>query len=217
MKEILGHLLLFMLLLTAYGIKAESRNDSLLVPKAVFGLKAGINISSFSASVNSETRSKLGLNLGMYIKARITDRFFFRPEIYYSNQGQMNNYLLPTSGPSLGSTTTNLDYINLPLLFEQGRKISFQFGPQFGLLLSGSEKGTVSSTTVDNDLKKVMNNVDLGLVVGVGISPSKRFNCGIRFNFGLNDIFDRTNQTNSPVKFPQISNRVFHFYIATSF
>jgi hypothetical protein len=215
MKNPLSFIACYFLVFTLSGQQIESKSDAPALPKTVFGIKGGINVSTFSASVNSDAKSRVGMNLGFYIKSAMTYRFFFRPELYYSGQGQKDNYIIPTGGASFGSTTTSMHYINMPLLFEQGRKVSFQIGPQFGLLVKSSEKGTVSNHNVDDDLKDVMTKADFGIVLGMGISPGK-FNFGVRYNIGITDIYigDRDSSIDD---YPNIANRVFHFYVATSF
>jgi len=105
-----------------HGQELEAKSKEF--PRASFGLKGGINLSMFSASINSESRAKPGLAVGMYLKKQIGPKFYFRPELYYSNQGQKDNYVYPTGGPSIGTTTTNMHYLNVPLLFELGNKMS---------------------------------------------------------------------------------------------
>jgi hypothetical protein len=75
----------------------SNMTDSVEIGKARFGIKAGINASIFSASINSEVKPKIGLHIGFYFRKAITQRFFFRPEFYYSNQGEKDNYTLPPS------------------------------------------------------------------------------------------------------------------------
>lgn len=178
----------------------------------VFGLKAGINYSIFSASVNSDASFKTGFHIGGFIRTPISRNAFFRPEIYYSRQGQKDD---------LGSgdeTTTTVNYVNVPFLFEIGRKVSFQFGPQMGLLVSAREKGTIGSEDIDDDLKSVMRTVDVSAVLGIGFNPSQNFHLGVRYNIGLTDIYKGDEDANIPgLDFPDIKNRVFHFYVGYSF
>ena len=196
-----------------------SQSASSTFPKAVFGIKAGMNISRFSASINSETRAKLGLALGFYLKKQIGPRLFFRPELYYSNQGQQDNYLYPYGGPSIGSTTTSMHYINVPCLLEIGKKVSLQLGMQLGILVMGTEKCTVKSVKVDDNLNDTMTKADLSAVVGVGYAPREHFNCGARINYGITNIYSPKNSNNrsSTIDLPTVENRVFHFYVAYSF
>jgi hypothetical protein len=195
----------------------ESVSKSQEFSKVLFGIKGGINLSTFSASINSEARAKAGLALGIYLKKQIGPKLFFRPELYYSNQGQKDNYLYPYGGPSIGSTTTNMHYLNVPLLLEVGNKLSFQFGGQLGILLAGREKGTVASVEVDDKLNDVMTTADFALVVGVGYSLGRHFNGGARFNYGVSNIYSPDQDSGSNIDLPKVQNRVLHFYVAYSF
>jgi hypothetical protein len=186
-------------------------------PKAVFGIKGGVNVSRFSTSINSESRAKAGLALGIYVKKQIDPKIFFRWELYYSNQGQKDNYLYPYGGPSIGRTTTSMHYVNTPFLLEFGRNVSFQTGAQVGLLIVGKEKGTIESVKVNNNLKDVMTTADMSLVIGVGISPGEHFNGGIRINYGVTNIYNPETDSSSGVDVPEIHNRTLHCYVAYSF
>lgn len=186
--------------------------------KSIFGLKAGINVSSFNASINSEPKSKVGLNFGLYIKKKLNgNRSFFRWEIFYSNQGQKDNYVAPPSGPSIGHTTTSMHYINSPLLFEYGSKLSLQAGVQLGILVKGTEKGKVDGESVNDNLNDVMKKADLGVVLGIGFNPIEKLSFGFRYNIGVTDIYKGDAGANLPFEYPNVSNRVLHFYVATTF
>lgn len=180
-----------------------------------FGIKTGANLSMFSASINSEVSLKPGFHLGVYLRHGKTDKFHIRPELYFSSQGQKDNYVTGTGSQSLGKTTTTINAINLPVLFEFGKKVTFQFGPQLGMLLSGHEKGTIQNKSVNDDLKESMNSVDVSMVLGLGFYAGENFNLGVRYNFGVSPIF-KTPQ-NAPSDFPKIDNRVIHLYVAYSF
>ncbi len=183
--------------------------------KTEFGIKAGLNLAIFSASVNSESSYKPGLNAGFYVKTQLSNVFYFRPELYYSSQGEKDNYT-DYSGKSHGSTTTSLNYINVPVLFEVGKKVTFQFGPQIGFLVSGKEEGTIDNKPVDDDLSSVFKSVDISGVLGIGVAPIEHFNFGARFNIGLSNNYS-PGSLPPGVDFPAIKNQVFHFYIAYGF
>jgi hypothetical protein len=214
---VMNRILVSIFLLTSVVARAQEATTPPESPKTVFGIKGGVNISTFSASINSESRAKPGLALGLYVKTAIGRRSFFRPELYYSNQGQKDNYLYPYGGPSIGTTTTNMHYVNIPLLFEIGKKVSFQFGPQVGFLVKGKETGTIASVQVDEDLKDVMSAIDFSLVVGLGVSLGDHFNSGVRYNHGVTNIYSPDDDSFPGVDPPTVQNRVFHFYIAYSF
>jgi hypothetical protein len=180
-----------------------------------FGLKTGVNSSFFSVSINSEGSNKTGFHIGMYVRKQLSRNFTFRPELYYSSQGQKDNYIIPSTNQSVGHTTTTINALNIPILFEVGRKVNFQFGPQIGLLVSGREKGTINNEEINDDLQSIMKDADLSLVLGVGYSPWKYINFGMRYNMGFTPIFKKPE--NAPSDFPTVSNRVYHFFVGFSF
>lgn len=181
--------------------------------KTKFGLKSGVNMSILSASINSESTFKAGFHFGAFLKTPGG----FRPEIYFSSQGQKDNYITPPNGASVGKTTTTINYLNIPLLMELGKKkVTFQIGPQIGFALSGNEKGTIDGQSVDDDLKEFIKSPDLSLVLGMGLNLSEQVSLGIRYNHGLSDIFASPQDLPPGADFPSIKNRVFHFYLAVA-
>ena len=210
---------LIALFLVASLILCNAQDSIPKISKTVFGVKLGVNCSKFSASINSESRAKAGLALGFYLKTQIGRYLYFRPEIYYSNQGQKDNYLYQYgSGPSVGRTTTAMHYVNLPILLEVGKKVTFQFGLQLGILVKGTEKGTIQSVKVNDDLNGTMAKTDVSAVFGVGLSPTARINCGARVNLGVSNIYTPDTSANQTgVSPPTVENRVLHFYVGYSF
>jgi len=181
--------------------------------KTTYGIKTGLNVSILSASINSEASWKSGFHIGFYMKNAMSEKTFFRPELYFSSQGQKDNYIQLPGGSSVGETTTSLNYLNLPILFEFGKKVSFQVGPQVGVLISAKEEGTIQGQKVNDDLKTVMKSSDFGLVFGSGIQLSDHVNFGARLNLGLSDIFESGGNGDSF----SVKNRTLHFYLGIGF
>lgn len=181
--------------------------------KPLFGIKGGLNISIFSASVNSQSSVKTGFHVGGFSRVQMRNKLFFRPEIVFSSQGQKDNYQDTPGGSSVGKTTTTVNYINIPLLLEVGNKISAHFGVQTGILLSAKEEGEVSGIKVNENLNDDMLNPDISLVIGLGFRSSDHFDIGARLNYGISKIFDYTDIGG----FPSIKNRVFQFYVGYAF
>jgi hypothetical protein len=181
--------------------------------KAAFGLKAGLNSSIFTASINSESSAKLGFHIGIYIKKQIGNKAYFRPEMYFSSQGQKDEYLIPPNGPTVGETTTSVNYLNVPILFEFGKKIFFQVGPQIGFLLSAKEEGEIDGDKVNDDLKNIMKGTDVSLVGGLGFNATENFNLGVRVNIGMTEAFKDSGSNG----FPSVKNQVLHFYLGYTF
>ncbi len=181
--------------------------------KPSFGIKAGLNLSILSASINSESSFKTGLHAGVFCRTKISEKLFFRPEVIFSSQGQKDDYQDSPGGPSVGKTTTTINYINIPLLLEAGNKVSVQVGVQTGILLSSKEEGEINGVKVNEDLDGVMLNPDISLVFGLGFRPVEHFDIGARLNYGITKIFDDTDLSG----FPAIKNRVFQFYVGYAF
>jgi len=177
-----------------------------------FGVKGGINVSRFSKYYN-EASFKPGVNLGGYTRLEIKDNIHVRPELYFSSQGQKN--LGKYQGAVTRDTKKNINALNIPVLFEWGRELAIQVGPQLGVLMSGREKGTEDSQKVDRSLTYNMNSLDLAIVIGFGVYTHKNFNVGGRFNYALTSTFVQPDPP-SP-GFPKYASRVLHFYVAWTF
>jgi hypothetical protein len=199
----------FCVVLTAQSQSTESSTDkSEAKEKPEVGLKLGLNLARFSTSVNSSSSSRPGFHFGFYMKNELSRNVYFRPEFYFSQQGQKDTW------DAGGTTTSTLNYLNIPLLFEMGNKVTFQVGPQVGILLSAKEKGDDYNVDLKDEMD--MPAADVGLILGVGFKPSNRVNFGIRYQHGFTDIF-KADDDIPGLDFPDVSNRVFHFYLGVAF
>lgn len=184
--------------------------------KPVFGIKSGINISILSASVNNEPSSRTGFSLGVYMRKPLSADFYFRPELYYSQQGQKNDYRILDNGPSIGKTTSVLNYINAPLLFEYGRKFTVHFGPQPGVLVAASEKGEFDGERMNVNMKNFHQSFDLSIALGFGVAASDRIHFGGRLNLGLSNANTEDYELGG-FTLSEVRHRVLHFYAGYSF
>ncbi len=157
------------------------------------GIKGGLNGYNVNYNNNTTFDSKVGLHLGLLGHVHLAGDLALQPEIYYSQQG---------ANSSNGSTKTNLDYINIPVLFQYMFDNGFriQAGPQLGVLLSANNVTNNAKTDVKNNY----GTLDLGLSIGASyIHPPSGFGVDARYNHGMNDITE-----NSSVK---VTNRGFQF------
>jgi hypothetical protein len=184
--------------------------------KPVFGIKTGVNISILDASVNNDPSSRAGLNVGIYMRKLLSEKLFFRPELYYSQQGQKNDYQLQSNGPSIGKTTSTMNYINMPLLLEYGRKVTLHFGPQVGALVAAREKGEFDGERIDVNMKYYHQSFDFSLALGFGVTASDRINFGGRFNLGLSNA-NTEDYVLGGFTLSEVRHRVIHFYAGYSF
>jgi Outer membrane protein beta-barrel domain len=164
------------------------------------GIKVGLNIYTINNDNNAKYDPKAGLNLGLIGHIHLTKQLAFQPEIVYSGQGAK----FTTAGVE---TKINLDYINLPLLFQYMFDNGFriQAGPQIGFLVNAKSKTGSNATDIKNNLK----TVDFGLGAGVGyVHPPTGFGVDARYNLGLSNIND-----NSTVKSYNRGFQVGVFYL----
>jgi hypothetical protein len=154
----------------------------------LFGVKAGLNLSKFISEGATESSFKPGLNVGVYFKAPIAKNVFLRPEVMLSSQGERERITQTVPGITTRHVT-NVNYLNIPLLLEAGKKLTVQVGPQIGYLLTATERTIIENESSRNNLRPFMNRFDFSVIAGIGINPHPLFNVGVRFQYGLSNVF----------------------------
>lgn len=157
------------------------------------GLEAGANFSNFIGSAVSQigtnaNNSKLGFVGGGYLCLNFGNSFGIRPEVLYEQKG---------AAISGTSTTTELDYIEIPVLLKfglgtPGFNPSILLGPSFAW-------NTVAKDASGNSISN-LNSSDIGLVGGVEIDISKFLISG-RYELGLDNVQSNTNIQNGTLTF----------------
>jgi len=140
------------------------------------GVKGGLNV--YNVTNNSEFNSKAGLHLGLLGHVHLNQKWALQPEIMYSSQGAKY-------GES--SNRLNLDYLNVPVLFQYMFDNGFrlQAGPQLGILVNANTKVGENKIDVKDDFK----NIDFGVSFGGSyVHPPSGFGIDARYNLGLTDI-----------------------------
>ena len=146
------------------------------------GIKGGLNLYNIKNDNNFEADQKVGFNLGLLGHIHLSDQWALQPEIVYSTQGAKYK-------TSDGTTELNLDYINIPILFQYMFDNGFriQAGPQLGILAKAKAKDDNNST----DVKDGFEGTDIGLSFGVSyVHPPTGFGIDGRYNMGLTNIND---------------------------
>ncbi|MBK6266066.1 PorT family protein [Marivirga sp. S37H4] len=153
---------------------------------ANIGIKGGLNLYNVINENSSDGDLKAGFHLGLIGHFHLNEQFALQPEVVFSTQG--SDFTSNNTEMKL-----NLNYVNVPVLiqymFNNGFRL--QAGPQVGVLVSA--KGEVNDSNVD--LTDDYNSIDLGASFGVGyINPSSNFGFDARYNMGLTDINESTNE-----------------------
>lgn len=142
---------------------------------AKFGLKGGVNVSSFKQS-NAEWDSRIGLHIGGLAHIHLAPDWALQPEIQYSQEG----------AKSTNETKVKLDYVNIPLMlqymFSNGFRI--EAGPQLGFLINEKYEDEDGTEYEAEDFKSI--NGALGL--GLNYLSNSGLGVGGRYNLGLSDI-----------------------------
>ncbi len=137
------------------------------------GVKGGLNVYTINGTNDGGYDAKPSFHIGLLGHIHMADHFAIQPEVVFSSQGAKY-------GDNLN---LNLNYVNVPLLFQYmfDNGFRFQGGPQLGILVGAKEDG--------NDVKNNFNGVDLGLTIGASyVHPPTGFGVDARYNHGVSNI-----------------------------
>jgi len=155
------------------------------------GLEAGANFSSLTGAditkIGSSLSSKLGFVGGGYLCLNFGNSFGIRPEVLYEQKG---------AAVSGTSTTTELDYIEVPVL------LKFSLGlPAVNpaILLGPAFSWNMVAQAAGNNISGI-NSSDVGIVGGVELDIDKFLVSG-RYELGLQNIQTNTNVQNGVLTF----------------
>ncbi len=166
-----------------------------------FGIKGGLNASELHFSNHAKWDTKIGLHAGFLAHIHASQTWAIQPEIFYSLEGAKTKMI------SSGTTTINLNYLNVPVLlqymFDNGFRV--EGGPQIGFLISAKTK--VNNTSTDN---KGFKSTGFSIPLGIGYLTTSGFGFDARYSFGLSNINDDANG-------PSIQSNVFQFGIFYQF
>jgi len=145
------------------------------------GIKAGINISDQVTSGTGENvnvRSILRFHGGAYFTYSVLDKLAVQPELLFSGKGS------DWDDPAY-NVKDLLTYIDIPVLirYQLVKIVNIHAGPQFGYLLSATQKDKSSGDVINID--DYYKKPDLGLVLGVEANLPYRINFTIRYVIGL--------------------------------
>lgn len=155
-------------------------SSTVLAQHANIGIKGGVNAYTIKGDNSSGFDTKIGFHIGLIGHIHISNQFALQPEVVYSVQGTQYS----VSGQEV---KLNLNYINIPLLFQYMFDNGFrlQAGPQVGFLASAKAKVGDNDTDVKTDFE----NIDLGLGLGASyVNPASNFGVDVRYNLGLSNI-----------------------------
>jgi len=150
------------------------------------GVKGGLTGYKIdNESFNQQFKS--GFNIGGYAEINFTKHFGIQPEVMWnqSNLQTTNNFNIDYSGAALEKV--KLNYLSIPILlsYRATKVVSFQAGPQFGILMNQNDD------LFDNG-KQAFKKGDFSVVGGVQLNLAW-VKIGGRYFVGLNNINDLSN------------------------
>ena len=203
-----------------------------------FGAKVGLNVSSLRGDYPSEideTKSEIGFHIGGFAEYKINNKFVIQPELLISTQGGSSKVVEYYGGGSYFESfeqTPKLTYLNLPIMFKYLiiDKLSIDFGPQIGYLISAKSKweyvdstdsaenetievdligdGTYTFVGTTFQLKPKTNRFDFGINIGSSYDIADKFFIQARYNLGLT-VFDKNSTAGSSTDSWNLKNSVF--------
>jgi Outer membrane protein beta-barrel domain len=151
--------------------------------KTFFGLKTGINISTFRTAVDYpgfDPSLKVGYALGGFVEIPLKSRFYLQPEFLYSQMGSKG------SSSQWGTVTFRYNYFSLPLIlkYKISETFSFLAGPQADFLIRARKKDIFKTESITY----VIKDYDLGFTAGAEAWFSKKVSLTARYIHGIRDV-----------------------------
>ena len=155
-----------------------------------FGPKLGANMGKIDGAGFDEKYS-LGYHVGGFVQINLSKKWGIQPEVLWNQVSTDTVSGFKALYQNLGNQTNNfndlkLNYLSIPILlnYSPAKVITFQAGPQFGILIDDG------NTLVQNG-GDAFKKGDLSLLGGVQLNLLKLRVYG-RYVIGLNDINDVT-------------------------
>ncbi len=188
MRFFFSFLCLTSLLFTcSLGVQAQKQRLS-------FGPRIGTNISRINGGYGSQYIS--GFSGGLFLMYSNISHFGVSADVLYSQRGGKYDYMATPVG-SHYTYTQRLNYIDVPILARYFLNLKGKFRPNIfaggsaNFLLSAKQKNLTQNDQKlpDVDKKDDYQNIDLGLVVGLGLNfevmKGRRLLLDIRYQPGL--------------------------------
>ena len=175
------------------------------IAQSQISIRAGYNLSKVAKVINLQDDCekfdwKSAANFGVTIDFEKSEKFAFRPGIYYSMKGFKADEVMPK---------VNLNYLEMPLLavfkigLTENSKLEFQIGPYLAYGICGKYKYETSVTPKNNRFESEYTTYksfsgedsykrfDLGINSGLGVSY-KNYYLGASYELGTTYIMNKS-------------------------
>jgi hypothetical protein len=151
------------------------------------GIKAGANVTKVDGKAFTD-EFKYGYHLGGFAALKVGKQWQIQPEVLFNQLNSRSGSSFDTLYDGANLKNIKLNYLSIPLLlnYTPTSFVSFQAGPQFGLLLNKADN------LVENG-RNAFRDGDLSMLAGIQFNIA-HFKIGGRYVVGLKDIGDVTKQ-----------------------
>jgi Outer membrane protein beta-barrel domain len=146
------------------------------------GVKVGTNLARIDGRAFTDG-FEWGYTVGAFAELNIDKKWGVQPEVLFN---QTNTQTADGFGQIIPDGVSNvsvkMNYLTIPLLlsYKPIPVLSFQLGPQFGILMSTNQ-------TVVGNGEKAFKNGDISIVGGAQVNLG-HFKAGARYIYGLSDL-----------------------------
>lgn len=153
------------------------------------GIKGGVNLDKIDGKSFKEEFTQ-GYHIGGYLDLGLSDKWSVQPEVLWNQTNTKVsdefNDIYPEGINELREV--KLNYLSIPLLlsFKPSKLLTFQAGPQFGVLLN-------KDVNLLENGKQAFKEGDFSMVGGVQLNLAS-FKIGGRYAVGLNNLNDIDNK-----------------------
>lgn len=155
-----------------------------------FGPKVGANITGLNG-LQFDKGYDFAYHVGAFAEIGLSDKIALQPELLWSQSVVNPGFVLSTPYSSLLTdlTKVKLNYISVPLLLNirPVKMLSFQVGPQFGIL-------TDAKNSTVNNVKSAFKSGDFSMMAGVQLKVLA-FRVYGRYSFGITNINEINEET----------------------
>ncbi len=185
------NILLFGILILLFSLNANSQDN-----KIKFGIKAGINYSTFILGKDipnefpADFNGKIGFHIGGFLSLNLTNNLILNPELLFSTQSA--EYELKTGLIGSDEPLNNINYkadikqnlILLPIMLDYhfNNNISIEIGPQAGYVVNQNVTDNNDNLSYGNGS---FDKFEMAVNLGIGYSFSNDYQIGLRYNYAI--------------------------------
>ena len=153
-----------------------------------FGVKAGVNFNSISASSSIGGygyKSNVAFHVGVFGQLRLKEKFFLIPELQFNQRGALIN------NPPSSDVRINLNYIDLPVLFsyQPVKQVNIDLGPNISFRTSAT---ATDGNTTNNVDKLYGKDIEFGISTGLRFNLSDKIAIIGRYYYGITTVDEIT-------------------------